>query len=77
MPNLTIQHTIKPAPSTDGPFFVVTESQASGAELSVANVTLGLATISAALDQCKTDAAALLPTYTVNKIGIVTEASKP
>lgn len=78
MPNLTIQHTIEPAPVPgDGPFVVATRWQTSGTELALANMTLGLTTVALALDQCKIDAQALLPTYTVNKITVTTEASKP
>lgn len=41
---------IRPAPSPDGPYYVVTENDGN-----VTNVTLGLASISAAIDQAKTD----------------------
>lgn len=45
-----LRSTIRPAPGGDGPFFVVTENDGT-----VANVTLGLATITAALNQARDD----------------------
>jgi hypothetical protein len=63
--------TIRPAPGADGPYYVVTESAGSGA---VANVTTGVASLAAALDQAKSDQAALLAGLTVQRVVIGTEA---
>lgn len=66
----TFKSTIRPAPGADGPFFVVTESGGV-----VSNVTLGIANVGGALDQCKTDQAALLGSLTHQKTEIITTAT--
>ena len=47
--------TIRPAPGADGPFFVVTENDGV-----VANVTTGVASINAALNQSRDDQGAII-----------------
>lgn len=61
--------TIRPAPGADGPFYVVTEMDGT-----VSNVTVGIANLNAALDQCKTDQGALLGALTVRAVKIQTTA---
>lgn len=55
----TIVSTIRKAPSPDGPYWVQSRDTTAtdGAD---SNITLGLANVSAALDQAKSDQAALL-----------------
>lgn len=60
----TIISVIRKAPSPDGPYWVQTRD-ASAADGADANITLGLANVSAALDQAKSDQAALLSGSTV------------
>lgn len=67
MANIT--HSIRPAPGGDGPFYVVSELDGS-----VTNVTLGLANLNAALDQCKTDAGPLVSGLTIKQVRIATLA---
>ncbi len=62
--------TIRPAPGADGPFYVVTETDGA-----VTNVTIGVANISAALDQAKTDQGGLLGGLTVSRVAILTDAA--
>lgn len=71
---------IRPAPGGDGPFTCTTESipangSINGGIPSITNVTLGLANIGAALDQAKTDGAALLGSLTVQQIITITIAT--
>lgn len=78
MASLTIRHTIRPAPGGDGPFYTQTETIVPGITGgTVTNVTLGIANIGAALDQCKTDGTALLAGATVSSIIITTTATTP
>lgn len=68
---------IRPAPGSDGPFYVVTETLpngGSGGVATVTNVTTGVANVGAALDQAKTDGAAILGSQTLDIINIVTTA---
>lgn len=68
---------IKPAPGGDGPYCVVTESMTGPSQQpwQVTNVTVGVANIGAALDQAKSDGAALLGGLTVQQITTMTIAT--
>lgn len=68
---------IKPAPGGDGPYVVVTENKTGPQEQpwAVTNVTTGLANIGAALDQAKSDGAALLGGLTVQQVTTMTIAT--
>ena len=64
--------TIKPASGADGPFYVVTE--VDGSAVPNGNVTVGVATVLAALNQARDDQAAALQ-GTVVSVTIETRAS--
>jgi hypothetical protein len=66
----TLKSTIRPAPGGDGPFFVT--SELNGA---VSNVTLGVATLSAAINQARDDQGAVLGNLTVSQVVISTTAA--
>lgn len=75
MPTSEITHTITRAPAPDGPFFVVTAKDGV-----VTNVTTGigpdsLVGVSAALDQCKSDASSALSGLTYKSTEITTLAT--
>lgn len=62
--------TIRPAPGADGPFFVVTETEGA-----VTNVTAGVASLAAGLNQARDDQAAVLAGLSVSKVTIATDAT--
>jgi hypothetical protein len=66
----TIRSVIRPAPGSDGPYFVTTE--VNGA---VSNVTTGVSTLAAAVNQARDDHAAALSGLTVSQVTISTQAN--
>lgn len=67
-----LQSIIRPVPGGDGPFWV--QSAKDGVDY---NVTLTIANLSAALDQCKTDQGGVLGGEAVKQVTIVTETTTP
>lgn len=69
-----ILSTIRPAPGADGPFYVVTESNNA-----VTNVTTGVATITAALNQARDDQGSVIQAggLAFRKTSILTVADEP
>lgn len=71
---LQIKSVIRPAPGADGPYFTVTESGGS-----VTNVTTGIATINAALNQARDDHSAVIAAggLAFKTTSLITQADTP
>lgn len=72
------RHIIRPAPGGDGPFTCTTESRpaspAPDQGWAITNITTGIQTVGAALDQAKSDGASLLGSLTLQQITISSTA---